>query len=170
MIQIVCNRCGSKIESIDKVGYIRFCFQNPVESHVEDESIFSRNHYCESCMAEIEQFVRLDSKRTEVFREKDFVPKQSEHMRQYEQIISLKQQGMRNKDIAEKLGISAQGVATTIYTHKKKQKDDLPQESVKKIDFGKISALWKAGWDASKIADEMDMEEREIVDILNQGR
>lgn len=168
MIQIVCNRCGSKIESIDKVGYIRFCFQNPVESHVEDESIFSRNHYCEDCMAEIEQFVRsVPAKK--VLREKEFVPKTSEHMKQYEKVIDLKKQGMRNKDIAEKLGMSEQGVATTIYTYTKRHMVDPPKEPEKKVDVGKINALWTAGWIASKIADEMGMEEQEIVDILKQG-
>lgn len=169
MLKIVCNRCGREIESIDKVGYIRFCFQNPVESLGEDESILSRNHYCEDCMAEIEQFVRLAPDKKEVFREKEFVPKPSEHMKQYEKVIDLKKQGMRNKDIAEKLGMSEQGVATTIYTYTKRHTVDPPQEPENKVDIGKINALWIAGWKASKIADEMGMEEREIFDILKQG-
>lgn len=168
MLKIVCNRFGREIGSIDKVGYIRFCFQNPVESLGEDDSILYRNHYCEDCMADIEQFVRsVPAKK--VLREKEFAPKTSEHMKQYEKVIDLKKQGMRNKDIAEKLGMSEQGVATTIYTYTKRHKVDPPQEPEKKIDIGKINALWTAGWIASKIADEMGMEEQEIVDILKQG-
>lgn len=167
MLKIVCNRCGREIGSIDKVGYIRFCFQNPVESLGEDDSILYRNHYCEDCMAEIEQFVRSTPEKKEMFRERDFVPKPSEHMKQYEQVIMLKRIGMKNKDIAEKLGMSEEGVATTIYTYRKRNKSQ--QEKEKKIDIGKINALWTAGWIASKIADEMGMEEQEIVDILKQG-
>lgn len=58
MIQIICNRCKKEIESIQKVGYIQFRYQNPFENSVIGDSILDRNHYCEDCMAKIEQFIQ----------------------------------------------------------------------------------------------------------------
>ena len=52
-------------------------------------------------------------------------------------------------------------------TEPKKREES--QEPEKKIDVGKIRALWNAKWSISKIADEMDMAESEIIDVLDQG-
>lgn len=227
MIKIICNRCNKPIESIDKVGFIQFCYHNPFES-VTDDNISDRNHYCDDCMTEIEQFVRnnnyiemgnavaygiqeglrdpIDSVVEQVkgiagniteninhkendtppLREKDFKSEPNEQSKRrridYERIMSLKESGMRNRDIAAEMGMYPQEVSTAIYTYKKRQGKTVkterkesaskeveskePQDREKKIDVGKIRALWNAKWSISKIADEMDMAEFEIIDVL----
>ena len=241
MIKIICNRCDKPIESIDKVGFIQFCYHNPFES-VTDDNISDRNHYCEHCMTEIEQFVRNDGGRvvnkaenmekalndalqeargainipvfnipqidipkinlpripvlapgdvkkqeTPLLREKDFKsePRTSRYRIDYEKIMSLKEYGMKNKGIAAEMGMTPQEVATAVYTYKKrngmetgrkestklKSEPNQPEESQeqeKKIDDGKIKALWNAGWNVTKIMDEMDLTESEVLDVLNE--
>ena len=232
MIQIICNRCNKPIESVEKVGFIQFCYHNPFES-VTDDNISGRNHYCEDCMAEIEKFVRNDGgkvvnkveniekalndafqemretsgeininlpkiqvlapgnvkkQETPLLREKDFKsePRTSRYRIDYTKIMSLKESGMKNKDIAVEMGITSQEVATAVYTYKKRngmetgrkeskpqksepKKYEQPQEQEKKVDVGKIRTLWNAKWSVSKIADEMDMPESEIINIIDQG-
>lgn len=241
MIQITCNRCNKPIESIEKVGFIQFCYHNPFES-VTDDNISGRNHYCEDCMTEIEQFVRnygggvvnktenmekalndalqevrgvikvpvlnipqidipkinlpkisisaednAEKQETPLLREKDFKsePRTSRYRIDYEKIMSLKESGMKNKDIAAQMGMTSQEVATAVYTYKKHngmetgrkkstklksepKKPEESQEREKKIDAGKIGALYKAGWSVSKIMDDMDLTESEVLDVLNK--
>lgn len=243
MIKIICNRCNKPIESIEKVGFIQFCYHNPFES-VTDDNISDRNHYCEDCMAEIEQFVRNDGGRvinkvenmqkalsdalqevrgvinipvikipqidipkinlpkisisavdnvekqeTALLREKDFQSEPNEQSKRrhidYEKIMSLKKSGMKNKDVAAQMGMTSQEVATAVYTYKKRngmetgrkestkksepKKPEESQEQEKKVDTGKIGALYKAGWSVPKIMDEMDLTESEVLDVLNAG-
>ena len=244
MIKIICNRCNKLIESIDKVGFIQFCYQNPFES-VMDDNISDRNHYCEDCMTEIEQFVQNDGSRvvnkvenmekalndalqevremsgvinvpvlnipqidipkinlpkipvlapgnakkqeTPPLREKDFKsePRTSRYRIDYAKIMSLKESGMKNKDIAAQMGMTSQEVATAVYTYKKRngmetgskestklksepKKLEKSQEQEKKVDVGKIGALYKAGWSVPKIMDEMDLTESEVLDVVNK--
>lgn len=244
MIKIICNRCNKPIKSIDKVGFIQFCYHNPFES-VTDDNISDRNHYCEDCMAEIEQFVRNDGgkvvnkaenmekalsdalqevhkmsgvinvpvlnipqidipkinlhkipvlapgnakkQETPPLHEKDFKsePRTGRYRIDYEKIMSLKESGMKNKDIATQMGMTPQEVATAVYTYKKRngmetgqkeskpqksepKKSEQPQEQEKKVDDGKIKALWNAGWNVPKIMDEMDLTESEVLDVLNE--
>ena len=248
MIKIICNRCNKPIESIDKVGFIQLCYHNPFES-VTDNNISDRNHYCEGCMAEIEQFVRNDGSRvvnkvenmekalndalqevhemsgvinvpvlnipqidipkinlpkipvlapgnakkqeTLPLREKDFKsePRTGRYRIDYEKIMSLKESGMKNKDIAAQMGMTSQEVATAVYTYKKRngkatepqrkesnpKKKEKPQsqkseesKEAKWVDTGKILALWNAKWSIGKIAEEMGMEESEVANILTR--
>lgn len=220
MIKIICNRCNKSIESIQKVGFIQFCYQNPFES-VTDDNISDRNHYCEDCMTEIEQFVRNDGgkvvnkteniekalndafqemcemsgeininlpkipvlvpgnvkkQETPLLREKNFKsePRTSRYRIDYAKIMSLKESGMKNKDIAVEMGMTPQEVATAVYTYKKrngkvaepKRKKSEGLKKDKWVDTGKILALWNAKWGIGKIAEEMGMEESEVANIL----
>lgn len=184
-----------------------------------DDNISDRNHYCEDCMTEIEQFVRnyvggvvnkaenmekalndalckvretnvpvlyTESELqpiTAILREKDFKsePRTGRYRIDYEKIMSLKESGMKNKDIATQMGMTPQEVATAVYLYKKRngmetgrkepkpqelETREVPYEKEKKVDIGKIRALHNAKWGVAAIAGEMGMKESEIIDIL----
>lgn len=138
MIKIICNRCNKPIESIQKVGFIQFCYQNPFES-VTDNNMSDRNHYCEDCMAEIERFVRNDGGK---------VVNKIENM--------------------EKALSDALQEVHEMSTEKSKQKKSEEPKKAKWVDTGKILALWNAKWSIGKIAEEMGMEESEVANILTR--
>lgn len=198
MIKIQCNRCGKEIDPKQKVGFIQICSVSPFDfaEREHNESISERAHYCDDCVAEIWNFMqsKAEVSKTEtveikieeptetvpLLREKDFKSEPHSKRRRidYERIMSLKESGMANKDIAKEMCMTSQEIAVAVYTYKKRQeqageeKQEEPQkqekEPEKKIDVGKIMALHNAKWSIAKIAEEMNLSSTEIYDVIYQ--
>ena len=183
MIKIICNRCNKPIESIQSAAYVS------KESELSNHEVTPLLEYIKeaSVCSNIETLEAEEKQLEPLLREKDFKSEPHSNRRRidYEKIMSLKESGMRNRDIAAEVGMDAQAVSTAIYTYKKRQGKTAkterkesgskeaerkePQEQEKKVDVGKIRALWNAKWSVSKIADEMGMEEADVSHVIIYG-
>lgn len=150
MIQIICNRCKKEIESIQKVGYIQFRYQNPFENSVIGDSILDRNHYCEECMAAIEQFIQN---------------KQEVNVNLNVDGAEIAQ-SLNAQDGTDKVPESIERTQKTVSEKEESNSEKPKQKRRKHIDIKKIMALKNAGWSIAKIADEMGMQPQSVSNAI----
>lgn len=75
-----------------------------------------------------------------------------------EEVIRLHKTGMKDSHIAKQIGCSAARVYNILVEKGLKKK---------RIDKGKVWALYRAGWSLDMISDEMSCDEERITEILN---
>lgn len=63
MRKVICNRCGADISNQDEVGYIAMNHREIKSGFLPDNNVHEDKDFCETCMAEIEEFVNLTVKR-----------------------------------------------------------------------------------------------------------
>jgi len=143
MIKIICDRCGKEILD-GKPGYIAVNYRDSETGELKVDNPYEHNHYCDSCMEAICDFVSKPPEtviKTEetvietpksVSKEEKSVPKPPETVSESEEqsgrkkidigkIMALKNAGWKNKDIADEMRMDPQAVANAIYQYKKRQ-------------------------------------------------
>lgn len=169
MIQIICNRCNKPIESIDKVGFIQFCYHNPFES-VTDDNISDRNHYCEDCMAEIERFVRNDGGKVvnKIENMEKALSDALQEVHEMSGVINVPVLNIPQIDIPKinlpQIPVLAPGNVKRQETPILREKDfkSEPRTSRYRIDYEKIMSLRASGMKNKDIAAQMGMTPQEV--------
>lgn len=139
---VKCDRCGKQFipDAQHKVGWVGFNWRDPETDELTNHNPpeIESMEFCEDCMADIAVFVKGLSVETEAPPEVEIV---------VEELPTIKTPAKEPQKAAEP-------------SEPKKPKKNPPK--AKGIDKGKIKALHDAGWNASKIADEMGVSPQTI--------
>ena len=133
MIRIICDRCGSCIET-QKPGYISYNFRDGLNGSLTQDNEFENCHYCGSCMDEIRMFVRKKreelsvaedgSQNAEAAEATEGTDRASKRTKRKSvdvgKIIALRNAGWSNRKIADEMGMQPQAVANAVCQYKKK--------------------------------------------------
>lgn len=130
MIKILCDRCSAEIKGCN-IGYIAINWRDMPNGDLLYDNPHEEKHFCESCMRAIEKFV---------------LKKQKSVVKTAEDVIETGQSVPKE---AESVPICQEQPS------EQEQPKETPPR--KRIDYGKLMALRKAGWPTAKIADEMGM-------------
>lgn len=145
MIRIMCNRCGVDMTDDKAFGEITIKAHESPDFDTSFRWIIGESegeHYCEKCMEEITEFIRDPGQ----FAKALLAPVGAAEPPD-DKIPSDAQEGSGRENQR------AQGA-----TEKKARK---------KIDYGKVMALKRAGWDNAKIADEMGMTKASVATAIS---
>ena len=145
---VKCDRCGKQFipDTTHRVGFIGFKWRDiETDDLLDDVNPFEEKDFCERCMEDIGRYIEGTVIEEDAPPEVEIViPKHDEPVE--EEPVTKEVEEAPQK--GEELSIP------------KKPKKNPPK--AKGIDKGKIKALHDAGWNASKIADEMGVSPQTI--------
>ncbi len=147
MKKVYCDRCGADITAQEAYGLIWMDYRDyEITLDMFYDSPWPDRDYCESCMAEILDFIKIKPgcKAAPAVEEKKEEPVVAPEVPKVE-------------DVEEKAEPKPKKVAKA--TGKKKP-----------LDKGKIGALYKAGWSVAKITDEIGCHKSAVYNALAELR
>lgn len=167
----VCDRCGKEIKDIHRVEIYPACDE-------DNALVDCDKDFCEDCAKKIAEFALNIGQEQEEKPTQDKKPESAESQKTIEVLLK---EGKTTDEIVEIKGCTRTAVSTARWQMNKRKKKTAKEgektngventkeeakDEEKRLDIGKIFALWNANWNTHKIADEMGVENSVIVDIL----
>lgn len=141
MVKTVCDRCGKEIPKGWYVGFAVTGFKGKVTvDGLEKGNEYLNLDFCESCLKKIEDFIKSKDSGTDEG-----------------------EQDCKREDQAE-IRKEPDGQVEEAELEQRKKKREL----LERIDYGKVKALYKAGWTQKKIGEEIGKSQNTVSNAIKK--
>ncbi len=178
MIRIICDRCGSTIETKSDIGYIAWNFRRGQDGNLAGENKFEGCHFCRDCMKEIRAFIQ-ERKRPDTERKEPEASKEDGRAEPEKQdpvtgdgknVIKEAKSVSKTGQTVTKEDKSVSKTGQTVTKEAGNVSETKKEKKRKTIDIGRVMALKKAGWTNAQIADDIGVETSSVAGAIRRYR
>lgn len=152
MIKVFCDMCGKDISTASKIGRLAWSFRG--QDGASQGGVFAASHYCERCMDEISSFAKGRPSPAGEGQEGASQEIVGDTLKKRNNVPKAGEENPNGQGCTQDPGGKAPGLGKQAGKRKK-------------IDYGKIMALRKAGWDNARIAEEMCMTKASVATAIS---